>query len=376
VELVAYAALFYVLQCLVYVPHNAVVFMGLRGLGRVRVFPGGGLRLMNLWPSGLSVVASRLPLVISDRSVECTTSLYRSGLRSSTNTVRSVPITELTDVCLSGSVVKVGSRPFIRAVSQAHGYQLLSLLADVGRASPPERKRAVERAIRDSLTSSVLRERYRAARAAVRLLGLCCDTYALILFVGTPCLILLTLEDPVLFYALPLLGALHLVTLAALYRAHRKLNKSEWTDLAELMIVCALFPPALLRTPQNLLNASITGFHPAAFAQLLLDRAGFLRFVQRELALLRYSAHGVADPTAVEERDEVLDKGRLSIEALALEALAAESGFSWADLVAPHSSSDPQAASYCQLCGGEYLEGVTRCVQCQVPTRRCATAVS
>lgn len=370
-DLIAYAALFYVLQCLVYVPANAVVFLGLLRLGRVRVVPGGGLRLMNLWPSGLSVVASRLPLVIGDRSVECATPPYRFGLRSSSNAVRSVPISELTDARLSGSVVKVGSRPFIRAVSQAHGNQLLSLLAEVARASPPERQRAIERTVRDSLTSSLLRERYRAAHAAVRWLGLCCDTYALILFVATPCLILLTLEDAVLFYALPLLGAFHLVTLAALYRAHRKVNKSGWIDLAELMIVCALFPPALLRTPQNLLGASVTGFHPAAFAQLLLDRASFLRFVQREVALLRYSAHGVAEPTAVEP-DEWLDKSRLGVEALALEALAAESGFSWADLVAPHSSSDPQAVSYCQLCDGEYLQGVSTCVQCQVPTRRCA----
>ncbi len=372
-ELIAYAALFYVLQCLVYVPPNAVVFMGLLGLGRVRVFQGDGLHLMNLWPSGLSVVASRLPLAISDGSVECSTPLYRSGLRSSTGAARSVPIAELTDVRLSGSVVKVGSKDFVRAASKAHGNQLVSLLADVGRAGPSEKKHVVERAVRDSLTSSVLRERYRVARAVVRSLGLCCDTYALILFVAIPCLILLTLEDAVLFYALPLLGMLHLMTLAALYRAHRKLDKGGWSELAETMIVCALFPPALLRTPQNLFNASMAGFHPAAWAQLLLDRAGLLRFVQRELALLRYAAPGAADPTAVADLAVWLDRDHSSVETAALEALAAECGFSRSELAAPRSSPDPQAVSYCQLCDGEYLEGVGTCVQCQVPTRRCAT---
>jgi len=206
------------------------------------------------------------------------------------------------------------------------------------------------------------RERFEseAARAsrATRALAAVSNAYLALLFAALPGLMGWLGPEPALYRLLPVIGVAHLSTLGLAFRAHRRLLPGRSADLAERLLVAALYPPAALRFLQELRRAVLGGFHPGVVALAVLPEAERRVFLRAEWARLERSDDeqpgACGEPRVAEQ------------ERAALLGLAAAAGISRQTLLAPRPREDPAAASYCPLCLCDYRAGPDGCSDCRV----------
>ncbi len=202
-----------------------------------------------------------------------------------------------------------------------------------------------------------LRLRWERLSRDTRLLGGCCDLYALLLFAGLPLLIALLTEERALLWALPLVIVVHLITLFAFYGAHRRLRPELSGERWEALVVAALYPPILLRSRQDLVREELAGFHPMAVRAALVEREVLVERMQQGLAALEHARSTQAETPAELERQRA-----------ALWAVARECGLSAGELAAARIRDDESARSYCAICLSDYRSGFDLCGECGVRT--------
>jgi hypothetical protein len=310
-ELIFWLAVLYVWQCVIDVPEDAVLFR--RSLRRVEVRFGGGRQLLPLWPSSFYAVGRWMPAVLANTQTSFT-----------------------SEECGNGHV-----------------------RASVNLLEESRERTALVR----SLSTKRLRCRLRYARDMTRVAGVCCDSYLLLLFAATPVLIVASHEDIVLWYALPAALVLHMASVGALIRSQLLLGRRLSGDPWQTLLMAGLFPPALLRSAQELESQVLRGFHPLALAGVLLEREQFLAFAQQRLASLQWKKGGWVAVT----RDA---SSMFRIEAAALGRIASEKGVSAIELMAPRQHRDPGAARYCPVCLSDYVARGRTCSDCGVLTRK------
>ena len=185
-----------------------------------------------------------------------------------------------------------------------------------------------------------LRAALAAARRATRPLRVACEIYVLFVFVTTPAAIAWLGGEAAWRLALPLIGALHLGTLATLWLSERRFEPRPHGRL-ERWIGSALFPPALFRTPSDLVSQRLAGFHPATAAAALLDEDAFVRVLRKEIGRLE---------SAAGQRDAML-------------GLCEQLGIERTRVTAPARVA-PDAASFCPLCLDEFRIERGHCPGC------------
>jgi hypothetical protein len=200
-------------------------------------------------------------------------------------------------------------------------------------------------------------ESVRVSRATNALAG-ASNAYLALLFAVLPVLIGWLGPEPALYRFLPVIGVAHLVTICLALRAHRRLLPGSSADLAERLLVAALYPPAALRFLQELRRAVLGGFHPAVVALAVLPEAERPVFLRAEWVRLERSADEQPGPCG--------EPGVAEQERAALVGLAAAAGISQQTLLAPRPREDPAAASYCPLCLCDYRAGPDGCSDCRV----------
>ncbi len=361
-ELLAYLAALYVWQCVVYVPTGAWAFVPL--LRDVRMV-GDGLRVLNPWPSARSLVAMRLPFRMTLRGLTCPRPVSRFGAIQGIGKPQRASFEALSRAEVSDALITVEGRPWLRAPSAAHARALHAVLTQIGRSTPEQRGSVLELAIRRSLSLSALKGQFDVATRDTVVLGWCCNAYLLTVFLLPLGLLMLLPVPNALALVIPPFIVLHFGTLVQLYLTQRRV-RPELERRWETLLVCALYPPALLRSRQLLMWERVGACHPAAVAALLLRRNEFIDFVRQQLARLRYDVSSSTSDEIDDGPEEQTDARVVEIESL--EALAVEAGVAKSELDAPRSRRDPQAASYCALCLAEYLARVTRCATCAVET--------
>jgi hypothetical protein len=252
-----------------------------------------------------------------------------------------------------GSLVKVEGRRFVRAASAAHARQLGALLSAIVRAPERDRPELLASRLAASLSDEDLGRALERARASTRILGRFCNLYWLLLFAVTPALVLLLGAEPALFRMAPVIGLAHLVSLVLLHRAQARIDPEGRVERWEHFFVAALFPPALLRAPQSLVNQAMVSFHPLALALRFRKREVWIEGLRRDLVRLERQAERSAQGQAESE---------------ALLAFAKRHGVSRETLFVPRHREDPLAASYCPLCLDDFRPGFERCQGCGVET--------
>ena len=209
-----------------------------------------------------------------------------------------------------------------------------------------------------SESSRRLRDSIEKATRSTRLLGWCCDFYALLLFAWVPLQIMLLTEELALLCSLPLVGIAHGLALFALHRSHRRLFPGASSERWETLFVAGLYPPILIRSRQDLLRTHLAGAHPMVVRAALLQRDELIeRIGQARAALKKDEIGGRFDAAVVRREREVLD------------SLAHECGLSEQELSASRAHSDPTSASYCPICLSDYRPGFESCEDCGIPTR-------
>jgi hypothetical protein len=353
-ELLAYAAAFYLWQCLAFLPEGAVVFRA--PLRRFRVLAGEGARLLHPWPSAATLIGARLPIALEGEAVRSLVPSRRFGARASGE----ASVADLRSAAVSGCTITVAGKPFLRAATAEHASALGRLLRSMGGDPQASPHAVLLRFVRRSLSLARLRRDFAAADRATRWLGFGADVYAVLIFFVLPLLLVFVSPDAALLRVGPLIGVVHVVTVATLYLAHSRLYPAAGGARLELLVPAALFPPLLLRGRQDLLRSATADYHPAALAALVLDAPALEDLLRRELARLDRALAAAAERATATAR-------LVEAEREALLDLAAQCGLA-GELSVPRARRDPEAGSYCPLCLSDFRPGFGRCAPCDAAT--------
>ena len=158
-------------------------------------------------------------------------------------------------------------------------------------------------------------------------------------------------EMTLLFLAGPAVG-IHFTSFFLLYRAQRAVLPEQKGNADRLMIA-ALYPPALLRSGAELVRLAFKDRHITELASAIVTTPELERLIRIEIGRAKSPLFTeVAEDRAVEWLLEV----------------AALRGLDRKDILSPRPCEDVTAASYCELCGGDYLSGHHFCSECQLTT--------
>ena len=304
-ELLFYVAVFYLWQCVRFLPSGGVAFVSLASL-RLTVQRGPGLRPLSPWPVDLGVLVGGLPFELSSTRVYSSSPFVRSGASAAAE--RSASLDGRDQTRVRGLSLVAGGKAFLRTASHQHAAHLAAFLGALATGDEEERRRTLKRFLKRAFDLSAVGETLSTVRPIVRPLQWCCALYFLMIAVALPLLAWrLDGEAAWRILLLPLLAA-HLASLVAVVLVERRLPDPT-PGLAERVVVCALFPPALLRAPVELVSERLAAFHPATVAAALLPRERFDDFLRREIAAVdnpSWARHGGSDVPEERERREFL----------------------------------------------------------------------
>ncbi|MEN8184265.1 MAG: hypothetical protein ABFS46_17200, partial [Myxococcota bacterium] len=358
-ELLLYLAGFILWQCVVYTPPEGLLVTG--WLGALRARRGPCLRVASPFPSDLTLAPSALPFELANGRLYASSPLRRFGQLDPPEPSRWVDLQAARSTEASGTLVKVAGRGFVRASSNEQARSISQLISDLADSSSPEAR--LDAHLEASLSRSRAEDAFEEARTATAWLRALCSGLLVAIFVAVPATALAIDDDRAWLVLGPALGLLDLGALVALHRVHRRLRPEAVAERRELLIVCALYPPSLLRTPQVLVDGNLASFHPVVVAALLLGDGEQLALLRRELARLEHPPWRRLEG----EMDTAARRRFLSRLRAALLRLGEELGFPREALIEPENC-DPQAVSFCPLCFDDFREGYSRCDGCGLPT--------
>ena len=250
-------------------------------------------------------------------------------------------------------MVRVDGRPFAQGVDGKHATELAAWLREFA-GQDSDRKRCVELALSESLRWDRLRDQLGRVKHESRWLRASSDLYAVALFAISPLLVAWYGSEAGLLRALLPLGALHLLTLFVFALAHRRLDPKRTGDLVEALISMGLYPPLLLRGYAALTTDTLTRYHPAAVAAVVLEGPALRAFLRGELVRAHAASHESAGSEIA------------ALEAAAIASLVESQGDSPEALLAPPAPIDPLVESYCPACHEEYRRTGGVCTDCGV----------
>jgi len=354
-ELLLVLGVLYGLQCFVWLAEGATLFV--RPLRGFLVSEGPGWRLVHPVPSAPALLATRLPLVEQDgrwHGRAAPTWLSSRGFVERAP----VDVASLADAEVEGCVVRVGGRPFARALAKEQAEPLARFLRGLAGGDAARARESLDHRLAESLSL----ERYRRCRSqlaeATRWLRGASDTYWVALFVGLPLAVLVWGGEPVLLRGALPVALLHLIALFAYWWAHRRLYPESRGERAESVFAAALYPPLLLRTHHELRTRVLADFHPAVVAVAALPRDAGRAFLRGEI--LRSTGQAAA------HREAGAAPCVRELEIRALWALASQLGESRETLLAAPVRQDPRALAYCPLCHFEYAVATGSCADCGI----------
>ncbi len=337
-ELVFYAVAFYAWQCLAYVPASGTGWIFVAPIGWLRVF-GSGWRMHSPWPGARGWMSSGFDFEFTPVGL-CR---YEA----------SVSFPALSRVAVRGARVVVDGAVLLRATSAAEARALASLFARLAATPEAERARAIDEIVARAFSAEACRASRAEARKATRLLRWACDAEFVLVFGVAAALALSIGGENAWLALLPPLGVAHALALVGLAVAGRKLEVPR-TERIERAIVGAIFPPALLRFPAELVFERLAVFHPVTLAVALLPRSHARRVLRAAIGkAARLAARDASFGAQV----------RAGLEQLAVEIDLEPA------LVRPRAlAEDEHAPSFCPICLDEYRPGFRWCRDCGVAT--------
>jgi hypothetical protein len=339
-----------------WLPGGATWFV--RPFGAWRVTRGPGWRLLPPLPAAPALYAARFPLFESEEKLLARgATTWRSWHRSH-GTGFVVELEALARAMPRANVVWVDDRPLAKCATPADAEATAQVLR--GMAAPPApRPGGLREALREQLSLATYEAAAERVENATRWLGRLTGVYFLFGWVLLPAACVWLGAERALYLSLAPLASLHVASLVAFVRAHRKLRPQERGALAEALLSAALYPPALLRARHELATRSLGSFHPAVVAAAVLPDRARRCFLRGELVRAQYAA------AEAERAQQTV--GLAELELGALRELLEEAGESEARLLEPPERSDPRARAYCPACLGEYRRASGACNDCRLP---------
>jgi hypothetical protein len=357
-ELLLYAAAFYAWQCLVHLPLAGVAWFPLHPFGWTRA-AGLGWRALSPWPGARCWVSSGFAFELTPAAVWLQATAPFGGAE------RKLPLDAASELEVRGARLVWNGAELFRAALEAEARSLAATFVRLGAAGERQRAREIESFLARALSTDACRTAWREARSATRLLRLGCDAEFVLAFGVAGALAWPFGQNAAWIAILPVLAAAHVAALLGLWLAERRLATPR-ADRMQRLVVGALFPPALLRLPCELVAARLAVFHPATLAVVSLPRARAERVLR---AALGAAAHPYWRRRGRSEGEDLAARDAYAARLHSgLAALAAEVGLAPDAIRPPALPPDAAGPSCCPVCLDEYRPGFRACGECGVDT--------
>lgn len=360
----------YLLECLLWVPRQSVLFASSwggkwrrSGLNPLFENPHKSLLLCNPLPHlGSTLVCPPWPISISPRGVFSYVSQASNPGQRAPQAERFWPLDEVNEIGVNGSQVLVNGETFVEVFHARNALAVAGLIKSVIRAVPEKRDEVICRALAERMNVETISARYARYAGVGRSLRLQCNLLFVYLFGIMP---LLASKMGLAHVWLPLFGTLGLMVVTVLitfFRVHRALQPEAASFRWEHLATMTFCPPAAVRAHHFLSRDLLSGFHPLAVAAALCSRPDFHDYAARVVRDLDHPIqpacdHG--DPRAVETESHfrILYKD-------AVERLLRSTGLDVSTLAGPPPQADDGSQSYCPRCHCQFLLIEGTCSQC------------
>lgn len=358
-ELLLYSVLLYAWQCLVPLPATGLALISLAGA--CWAARGPGITMLSLWPGSPTLVSAGYPFELGAASIHTESPRSFLGYTRMVPWARSRPLKDAGGWAARGNAVLCGDRAFLGTPSRAHAGHLATFLAKLAKSSPDAHAGVVDAELDAAFDLDACRHGFDEMRRRTWALRWICNAYAAVVFGLLPLLLIYRDEESAWLTVLPAIAALHATGVVALLLASRGLAEAP-SERFERILVGALYPPALLRAPADLVNDRLARFHPVVVASLVLRPPALKRLLQVARAEYAHPEWRRHQGRSVPEETE---RGAFLLQ---LKSRVEEAARQLAIDLQP-VRQDPSAARVCPLCLFEYRPGFNRCSACGVPTQ-------
>ena len=358
-DLLLTGVLLVALQCLVALPAAGLLLVPLAGA--FRAVRGPRLSLLSPWPGSRSLISGGYPFEVGASRVHTESPAHVLRGAALAPVPRSQPLAGNSGWSVRSNALFGDAGRLLGTVSKAHACHLAAFLGKLAEAAPDERAAVVAAELDAAFDLDACRRAFDEVRRRTRVLRWTCNVYAALVFVVLPVLLLRRDEEAAWLAVIPWILILHLVGVVALVPASQGLAETA-AERFERILVAALYPPALLRSPIDVMNDRLVRYHPVAAASLVLGSRDLRRLVQitsAEYAHPVWRRHRPCPVPEEAERRAFLAELGARVEAAA-RTLRVDLRPDW---------DDPTAASYCPLCLHGYRPGFEACAACGIPTR-------
>jgi len=350
--------LFYLFECVVWLPEAALAFTSAFGRFRLAVFPlflrrsNSRAALLSLFPGSRSLVAEDWPIAVSPDGISVNVGPDQGHY---------ITFEALNLVKAEQHKLQINQSTITCAASDCSKY-LAELLQELQTATADERSKLIESALKSrfSLTGSSRRlehvERFTAVTRTVSLL------FFFWVFVYGPVLYYTVEPRPgMLFrYFIPL-GVLWLLQVIMMAVAQRTLLSLSSTEQFNRIATLCFSPAGVMRAAHTITREAFSDYDPSALAVMTLQPQQLRRFLSRRLRNMQYPLFS-----------DILDASGdfratchwfCDVQMQAFETMLSEAGINTEKLLTP-PTPDFDAVSWCPRCLSQYTLAAGMCPDC------------
>ena len=359
--LFAVLVVFYLLQCVAWIPQDSAAFRPALLGGWMQA--GEGFRVESEHIRGVPgnplpplhgvVVCQPALAAVSPQGVAST-----AGRRQAF-----AAFAGMEEVTAHGKSVSMGKEVFLKAGSAGDATRLAAWLEKL--RTMPEKKRggAIEKRLAASLDEKLAAERFAEFHGGTAWLGWTCTGLFSFLFVFLP----LTVDAVGLARVWPALLAVLVVLVATVAwqfrRAHLVLFPGQRDARWSAFMTILLSPVAAVRAQDGLTRELFAEFHPLAVARVLCAAEEYRRVAARTLREFTWPIPGSVGEQKDERAAQCEAWYRERLGAAMQRALE-DAGAEPEELLAPPEPSGPQSAAYCPRCCQQYAVASGACADC------------
>lgn len=365
-ELLLVAVGLYLLECLIIVPRNALLFAA-RGLAALRIIRAdslvgsvshGGHLAMPLPPLGVVFVAEPWAIALSPKGICSLPDGCFGGPASNSPVPEGISFDDLQKCTARGNQLCLNDQPYLTCVSEYAAGAWCTLIRSVHAAPAADRAALIAAALRercDAAEVALVATRAGAATGGIRLI---CNLLLVYLFGLAPAAI--WRYGVVNTWLLLLLGLLPLWlgAVVAYHVAHRGLYPARRGQRWLHMLTSTLLPIGAIRAVDAITRDALVGFHPAAIARALCRPDVHRAYLQELLADAIFSPPAPADLGG-----EIRTWFRALLRR-ELGGLAHASGLTLDQLHAPPEADSGDCQRWCPRCRGQFVISAPECPTC------------
>ncbi len=359
--------LFYLWECLVWLPRGQVLFWkswfgGWRAghpsplVGNLR---GGVVVAPLLPPSAACHLASQAPWSLAPQGLLAFVAASVNPGWRPPQTGRFVPFAELQEVVWSPPRLRLNGQTWMKAKAGHLARPWQALLARLRAAAAPARKGLIEEFLAGTLAWEKARDAWREFEektGRLRWAGHWLFAYCYGVMPGVVWYFGFTL---VWKWVLLALLASTLAPALMFRKLHRHFYPLEDEERFSLFAVMLLSPANAIRARDSLARPLLVRFHPLAVARALLDEEAFQAFAMAYHRELCHPAWPLPSGAAGE-----MEAGAREAWTSLVEAFLVRNGVDRASLNRPPARADATCQAYCPRCLAQYTQAGTGCPDC------------